>query len=431
MESGFQAAFLPDTGYFNFEIPVGPASSDFNDFTPAAFDPALMYEYVPASSTSQNMSMPPYSGSYPSQSAMANMNNQIPEYSALPSFTSANFANTRDLVDAASVSLINTEPSGGLPREWTNFSQSAIDHTANHALSLSQQYYSTVSPITTPIETPGMIPPPLSFITPQQMPSHSGIAPPSHAANSGVSTANSGPALRQARNAQVFPQSVTSSTSTHQRRQHRPNALAPTASTPASGSQRSRSNVPPSRARARPTSMTASTNHHNTQSAHAPASHGTRNHESTTIGLNRQPATAASHHRSSQSTQYSSSYDRVAERNAHWSALLRNIPPSEFRALYEQSLAHGQDLCPHRKILDTPKESRPEPKETDELTLNMECKICMDQLVDTVLLPCGHAILCRWCADQHIPSLSGYPQGKANCPMCREPVKQKYRIYFP
>ncbi|QSS62301.1 hypothetical protein I7I51_04478 [Histoplasma capsulatum] len=48
------------------------------------------------------------------------------------------------------------------------------------------------------------------------------------------------------------------------------------------------------------------------------------------------------------------------------------------------------------KGLDCAEDGRPEPKETEELTVNLECKVCMSQLIDTVVLPCGHAVLCRW-----------------------------------
>ncbi|KAL1980411.1 hypothetical protein VTN96DRAFT_4197 [Rasamsonia emersonii] len=94
--------------------------------------------------------------------------------------------------------------------------------------------------------------------------------------------------------------------------------------------------------------------------------------------------------------------------------------------------------------LDDPRTKRPEPKEAEEMQVNLECKICMSQLVDTVLLPCGHAILCRWCAEQALPTLRSTGNGNgpsiaqtqsrskaaATCPMCRRPVRQAWRIYL-
>jgi hypothetical protein len=44
------------------------------------------------------------------------------------------------------------------------------------------------------------------------------------------------------------------------------------------------------------------------------------------------------------------------------------------------------------------------------------------------LLPCGHAILCRWCAAQHMAGgLSAIRHGGSppQCPLCRKPIRQK------
>ncbi|RJE20576.1 C3HC4 finger protein, partial [Aspergillus sclerotialis] len=78
------------------------------------------------------------------------------------------------------------------------------------------------------------------------------------------------------------------------------------------------------------------------------------------------------------------------------------------------------------KGLDNQNDGRPEPKETEDMNVNLECRICMSQVVDTVLLPCGHAILCRWCAAQHMPNQGRlYPKERWTCPICRSPVKHK------
>ncbi|OOF92760.1 hypothetical protein ASPCADRAFT_210026 [Aspergillus carbonarius ITEM 5010] len=83
--------------------------------------------------------------------------------------------------------------------------------------------------------------------------------------------------------------------------------------------------------------------------------------------------------------------------------------------------------------LDNPKDGRPEPKEGHEMQVSLECKICFTQLVDTVLLPCGHAVLCRWCAEIQIPSSAlepGMLSGQPTCVICRATVKQKMRIFL-
>ncbi|GKZ93076.1 hypothetical protein AnigIFM59636_006141 [Aspergillus niger] len=80
--------------------------------------------------------------------------------------------------------------------------------------------------------------------------------------------------------------------------------------------------------------------------------------------------------------------------------------------------------------LDNAKDGRPEPKEAHEMRVSLECKVCFTQLVDTVLLPCGHAVLCRWCAEIQIPNSileRGLLGGQPPCVICRAPVKQKVK----
>ena len=62
----------------------------------------------------------------------------------------------------------------------------------------------------------------------------------------------------------------------------------------------------------------------------------------------------------------------------------------------------------------------PEPKEDHQMVVNLECKACMCQVVDTLLMPCGHAILCRWCADKLFRHAAGAPK----CPVCRKRIQE-------
>lgn len=102
---------------------------------------------------------------------------------------------------------------------------------------------------------------------------------------------------------------------------------------------------------------------------------------------------------------------------------------------YEESIrAHprgGQNCV---KGLDIGNDGRPEPKTDEQLKVDLACKICFSQLVDTVLLPCGHACMCQWCANQHM-EISKYdktrPIQPATCPMCRKRIKQKVVNPFP
>ncbi|PYH95342.1 hypothetical protein BO71DRAFT_474211 [Aspergillus ellipticus CBS 707.79] len=87
-----------------------------------------------------------------------------------------------------------------------------------------------------------------------------------------------------------------------------------------------------------------------------------------------------------------------------------------------QNRGRRRQAPPSRANLDDKSNGRPDPKEPHELRANLE-----------FLLPCGHTILCRWCADIQIPSRSydpTRPVGHATCVVCRASVKQKVRIYL-
>lgn len=75
--------------------------------------------------------------------------------------------------------------------------------------------------------------------------------------------------------------------------------------------------------------------------------------------------------------------------------------------------------------LDNNIDGRPKAKEGKDLVVDLECKACMTQLVDTAFLPCGHAVLCRWCANQHMPDHAYHAIDPTLCPMCRKAVTNK------
>lgn len=68
-------------------------------------------------------------------------------------------------------------------------------------------------------------------------------------------------------------------------------------------------------------------------------------------------------------------------------------------------------------LADRPQTSSP-PINTKEDEGKEECKICMDNLVDCVLIECGHMIACRQCGDR-----------LDTCPICRSPVARVVTIY--
>jgi hypothetical protein len=74
---------------------------------------------------------------------------------------------------------------------------------------------------------------------------------------------------------------------------------------------------------------------------------------------------------------------------------------------------------------------RPDAMCEEEMTKKLECQVCYQQLADVALLPCGHMVMCQWCADVVIPvKHSHLPIRPSKCPMCRKAVKQRFRIHM-
>ncbi|MCJ1244689.1 hypothetical protein MMC30_001888 [Trapelia coarctata] len=78
-------------------------------------------------------------------------------------------------------------------------------------------------------------------------------------------------------------------------------------------------------------------------------------------------------------------------------------------------------------------DGRPAPLDDEDMVVKMECKICFAQIATIALLPCGHCVMCKWCADEAVPShkldVTAPASRKATCPVCRKRVKQKATIY--
>lgn len=102
-----------------------------------------------------------------------------------------------------------------------------------------------------------------------------------------------------------------------------------------------------------------------------------------------------------------------------------------------QGLSVSQLLGGDRRGIDgpnnTPKvtfdtQARPPALTDEELMTPLGCSICHEHKIDTVILPCGHAIMCKWCAELHVPGQKngGYvTRGcDAHCPVCRKQIKE-------
>lgn len=85
------------------------------------------------------------------------------------------------------------------------------------------------------------------------------------------------------------------------------------------------------------------------------------------------------------------------------------------------------------RTLDDEESNRPPPQTEEQMTLVLSCKICLQQKADTAVLPCGHFIMCSYCAEIAIPTKDNealQPQRRnAQCPFCRKSVRRLVRIY--
>jgi hypothetical protein len=73
---------------------------------------------------------------------------------------------------------------------------------------------------------------------------------------------------------------------------------------------------------------------------------------------------------------------------------------------------------------------RPPPKTDEEMTTVLACQVCYQQIADIAVLPCGHMVMCQWCADVVVPVRHGHiPAKPTKCPMCRKQVKQRFKIH--
>ncbi|KAF4548770.1 Hypothetical protein D9617_25g061000 [Elsinoe fawcettii] len=104
---------------------------------------------------------------------------------------------------------------------------------------------------------------------------------------------------------------------------------------------------------------------------------------------------------------------------------IRETPPA-----YRATHAHPHHAEEERG-LDADK-TRPDPKSDGDMTVKLDCKVCYTQAADTACLPCGHLVMCRWCSEQHSPSLkhdrTTPADERAQCPVCRKVVKKKVRV---
>ena len=125
------------------------------------------------------------------------------------------------------------------------------------------------------------------------------------------------------------------------------------------------------------------------------------------------------------------------EHNLH-----HGLPP-EYLAFYRQHPGHmPTGHPPYEPYYESESDSeqvtfetqeRPPPMKPESMIVDLACTICKEHLVDTVVMPCMHAVMCNWCAELQIPGKRGTPyiarDRTAKCPLCRARVKEKRKIF--
>lgn len=79
--------------------------------------------------------------------------------------------------------------------------------------------------------------------------------------------------------------------------------------------------------------------------------------------------------------------------------------------------------------------SRPSPSKPEDLKVDFACKVCTEQKINTVCMPCMHPCMCRWCAEIHKSDCRDLETGRWNnalwkCPICRKQITEVKRFYI-
>ncbi|KAG8173533.1 hypothetical protein JTE90_016429 [Oedothorax gibbosus] len=108
----------------------------------------------------------------------------------------------------------------------------------------------------------------------------------------------------------------------------------------------------------------------------------------------------------------------------HRISQLRSEPDIRYSGLATASVPESVEPNRATNAKETEVEGKVEVTKVDKKveetkTVDFQCKICMDEQVGVVFLPCGHLVSCPRCA-----------QRISNCPMCRKQITALVRTYL-
>ena len=102
----------------------------------------------------------------------------------------------------------------------------------------------------------------------------------------------------------------------------------------------------------------------------------------------------------------------------------RIIQQSEQKYKLLQQRLKEQELNPEGEFQRRIREME---KENCCLRFQRLCKICLQEEVQMVFIPCGHTVTCEDCAECLTDKK---PQNQRKCPVCRKNIEGKVKIFF-
>lgn len=127
--------------------------------------------------------------------------------------------------------------------------------------------------------------------------------------------------------------------------------------------------------------------------------------------------------------------ERASNRNAahHRQQIQELIRHRHGTELFVREQTDDDTLQDRLQTLDDETVDRPAPLNEDEMIVKLGCRICLQQKADVCVLPCGHLVMCSWCANIAVPTKKEDQTQPARrnipCPLCRKHVKKVARVY--
>ncbi|KAK9449802.1 uncharacterized protein V1518DRAFT_372475 [Limtongia smithiae] len=100
----------------------------------------------------------------------------------------------------------------------------------------------------------------------------------------------------------------------------------------------------------------------------------------------------------------------------------------------EDEILHLDGQSPQQQQAPIVEEPKPRPNDmtAEELIVDIGCRVCFAQIANVVFLPCAHLAVCEYCADSIAPTpIRNRPLAHSSklCPICRQLIKQKIKVW--